>query len=129
MGDDIQFVFDENCIELGQINAEIASLKRQTYALGAMAQERIYIHDGIGFTTRHAQLCEDVKELFHMDVMITADQYCAHHDEAYASIGRRIDEIENRGSVILKNLDDCEAGKYSSLKEMLSQNGIDLEWL
>jgi hypothetical protein len=129
MAQDIKFVFEESYVELGQINAEIASLKRQTYALGAMAQERIYMHDGIGCATRHAKLCEDVKDLFHMDVMITADQYCAHHDEAYASIGRRIDDLENRGSVIFKNLDDCEAGKYSSLKEMLSQNGIELDWL
>jgi len=129
MEEDIKFVFNENCVELGQINREIARLKKQTYAVGAMAQERIYIHEGIGSTTRHAQLCNDVKDLFGMDVMITADQYSAHHKAAYATIDRRVDEIENRFSVIYKNLDDCEAGKYSSLKEMLSQNGIELEWL
>ena len=33
--------------------------------------------------------------------------------------------VENRTG----NLDDCEAGKYSSLKEMLSHNGIELDWL
>ena len=61
--------------------------------------------------------------------MITADQYSAHHEAAYANIDRRVDEIKNRFSVIFKNLDDCEAGKYSSLKEMLTQIGIELDWL